>query len=237
MAYEASQEPSISPAFNRRHALIFLLTVITLVHLPSIIARSLWIEHGVSKNDFVTVVVWPCLSIYIMLLYPILLIHIRPEVATFNCVWFRWKRSEFVRLPLLMIGMFLVASVSYVLFGILRLPKDTGWLPLSEHNKLFWTWMAIRIALLGPVAEEVFWRGYVQSTLSRISRPWIAIIGQALLFGLLHLRPIAGTVQMCSLGLIFGIWSHKQKTLLPIIIAHIANNSIIVALLLIRSFS
>ena len=237
MTDEVSQDSSISLDFNRRYALILLLTVIALVHLPSIIARGLWIEYGISKNDSVTFVVWPCLQLYLMLLCPILLIHIKPEVTTFNCIWFQWKRSEFVRLPLLMIGMFLVALVSYILFGILHLPKGIGWSHLSDHNSLFWTWTAIRIALLSPVAEEIFWRGYVQSTLSRISRPWIAIIVQALLFGLLHFRSMASTVQMCLIGLIFGIWCHKQKTLLPIIIAHIANNSIIVALWLIRSFS
>ena len=223
---EVSQESSTPSDFSKRYALTLLLVVIAFVHLPSVISRGFWIEDGNSKNDSVIFVVWPCLKLYLMLVCPILLVHIKPEIATFDCIWFRWKRSELVRLPLLMLCMLLIAAASYILFGILHLPKGFSLSLQSDHNSLFWIWTVTRIILLGPVVEEIFWRGYVQGTLSRVTHPWIAILGQALLFGLLHFRPMAGTLQMCLIGLVFGIWCHKRKTLLPVIIMHIVNNSV-----------
>jgi len=90
---------------------------------------------------------------------------------------------------------------------------------------LLFIWLSIRICVLSPVAEEFFWRGYVQSTLLKICHPALAVIGQAALFGLVHFRPVLGFVQVCLYGLVFGIWCYRRKTLLPIIIMHIMINS------------
>jgi membrane protease YdiL (CAAX protease family) len=225
---EVSKKSSTRRDFNKRCAIILLFAVIAFVHLPSLITKSLWIEEGRSKNDIVAHILLPCIQFYLMLLCLTVLLWTKPKLIAFDCTWFRWNRSEFIRLPLLVLGVLLIGILVIALAHILHSQISTHSLLCSNrHNTVFWLWLVIRITLLSPIIEEVFWRGYVQSTMTRALGAWVGVIGQAILFGMLHFYyPLLGMVQTCLLGLVFGIWCHKRKTLLPVIIMHVARNSL-----------
>jgi membrane protease YdiL (CAAX protease family) len=151
---------------------------------------------------------------------------IKPKPITFDCIWFRWTRSEIIKFPLLILGTLIVGIVIVTLSHFLNLSVNTDFLLWNDdHSKAFWSWILIRTILLSPVFEEVFWRGFIQSAITRIFGAWIGVLGQALLFGLLHIYyPPLGMLNACLLGLVFGIWRHNRKTLLPVIIMHIIRN-------------
>ena len=227
---EVPQESSV-PAFNKHYAIILLLGVVVFFFLSNLTIRYLWIENGRSKNDFAVFILWPVIGLYLMLLCPMVFLRTKPRLAVFDCNWFRWTRSELIRLPLLVIGMPLVVIIVVALARILHLPINANILLWSNHSIVFFIWVTIRTTLLGPVIEEVFWRGYVQGTMARTFRPRTAVLGQALLFGLLHFfSPVLGMVKAFLMGLMFGAWRYKRKTLLPIIIMHVASNSVAVAI-------
>lgn len=223
---EISKVSSVQCDFNKRYAIILLFALIIFVHSPNLITKSLWVEEGRIKNDFVAHILLPCVQYYLMLLCPIVLLRIKPELIAFDCIWLRWTRSEIIRLPLLVLGILLGSIVVITLSLLLNLPVKYDFLLWNNyHNKAFWFWLVIRPIFLSPVFEEVFWRGFVQSTITRALGAWVGVLGQALLFGLLHIyKPFLGIVNACIVGLVFGIWRHNRKTLLPIIIMHILRN-------------
>lgn len=226
---EVTQESSISRDFNKRYAVILLLVVIVLVHLPSLISRTIWVEDNWSRNDYVFCIFLPVLGLYLMILSPIILLRTNPRLTAFDCAWFRWTRSELIRFPLLVLGVLLVIIVIYAFVHIVHSSKSSHIYLRSNHNLAFWIWVMITTTLLSPVIEEVFWRGYVQGTLERAFRPWISILLQAILFGLTHFGP-TDMLRACLIGLVFGIWRYKRNTLLPIIIMHVINNSVAFAI-------
>ena len=85
------------------------------------------------------------------------------------------------------------------------------------------------IGILGPIAEELLFRGVVLDSLlhwDRIEgRPWLAIILSAVLFSLAHMNP-AQLPATLSMGLFFGWLCYRTGSLLPGIVLHVFNNSL-----------
>ena len=91
-------------------------------------------------------------------------------------------------------------------------------------------WMGVlAIALLGPVLEEMLFRGGVTEELLKRFSAGKAILYSALIFGIFHLNP-AQIVPACFVGLLLGWLYYKTRSLTPCIIVHIMNNGLSVAL-------
>lgn len=85
--------------------------------------------------------------------------------------------------------------------------------------------------IMAPIAEELLCRGAILAALLRIMPrwPWVAIVIQALIFGLVHLDP--AQMVYCSLyGLLLGWLCWRTASLLPGIFVHIANNATVLVL-------
>ena len=83
------------------------------------------------------------------------------------------------------------------------------------------------VLVLGPITEEFLCRGAILATCSHIS--WkFGIFASALMFGIMH-GNITQLFNAFILGLIFAYATLKSRSIIPAIIAHIANNSIAVA--------
>lgn len=94
-------------------------------------------------------------------------------------------------------------------------------------------WGVVALTVLGPLCEELVFRGGVMRPLLRQGvRPWVAIGVSAVLFGLLHGNLAQGFFAML-LGILFGILYYRTGNLLLSSLCHILNNSISVALMLI----
>jgi CAAX prenyl protease-like protein len=98
-------------------------------------------------------------------------------------------------------------------------------------------WLAIRVAtaiLLVPVTEELAFRGFLARRLSSRSFDtlwprqitWPAILVSSLAFGLLHHRPVAGTLA----GLCYALVFRRRGAISDAIVAHAVTNAALVAI-------
>lgn len=82
------------------------------------------------------------------------------------------------------------------------------------------------IALLGPVAEELCFRGAVIGGMLRQGcRPWTAVAVSSLLFGLVHFNP-AQVPFAAAMGLVLGVLYLRTGSLLLPMLVHVVNNSL-----------
>ena len=90
----------------------------------------------------------------------------------------------------------------------------------------------VTIVLIGPAAEEVYFRGLLMGWLSRHWGMGWAIAGSALLFGLFHLeflRPGGGaglvfTVELVASGIVLGLAAARTGSLWASFAIHAVNN-------------
>lgn len=93
----------------------------------------------------------------------------------------------------------------------------------------------LAVCIIGPVAEELCFRGVTLSRMSRI-RPWIAVLIQAVLFGIVHLNVLQSSYA-ALLGIFLGYITVRYRNIMYAIIGHIAFNAYTVVLGAIKSDS
>ncbi len=94
---------------------------------------------------------------------------------------------------------------------------------MMENTSTFW--LLLGVGIIAPIAEEIIFRGFIQNKLLSSFPVWLAIVIQAVFFGLIH----GNLVQMSYafvIGLIFGLLVYKSNSIYPAIILHVLNNSI-----------
>ncbi len=221
----ANVNPGVMDTPRKLQMLAVLLGALLAVFLPPLLANIFCIRDGRSTNDVVVFVILPTIQAILLVGLPFVLVRKMRHLSAFDCVWLRWDRSEFIKFWLMPLGVVLSLAITAFLMHQFGLPitEDVS----CEHDyTLILGWCTVFSVLAGPFAEEVFWRGYVQSTLTRLVRPAIAIVTQAALFGLIHFRPVLGSLEASLFGLIFGLWCYRRKTLLPAIVVHMAINGV-----------
>ena len=72
----------------------------------------------------------------------------------------------------------------YWIFGELSIDADMGtnW----ESNSIDIALLFLMVAIVGPIAEELMFRGYILDAINRKHSDWTAIIWSSILFGLIH---------------------------------------------------
>jgi membrane protease YdiL (CAAX protease family) len=83
----------------------------------------------------------------------------------------------------------------------------------------------ITIGILGPVFEELLFRGLVFGELRKIMPVKVALVLQALLFGVYHLNVVQGAYAFL-LGLLIGYVYYRSNSIIAPVIIHIAINSL-----------
>ena len=82
------------------------------------------------------------------------------------------------------------------------------------------------VLVIGPIAgtaEEVFFRGYMQSMLRERWRPAAAVVVTSAAFALLHVDWVHGTLAF-GLGLYLGLCTELTGSALPAVAGHVVNN-------------
>jgi len=96
-----------------------------------------------------------------------------------------------------------------------------------------WWWSLTLCGLLPAVCEELFFRGWMLAAFAGDSRRRGvrvgAIVGQAALFALFHLLP-ERMPQTFALGLVCGWMTLRCRSIVPALAAHVAHNSVPLAL-------
>jgi membrane protease YdiL (CAAX protease family) len=81
------------------------------------------------------------------------------------------------------------------------------------------------VGVVAGIAEEVFFRGYMQSLLRERWRPWTAIVVTSVCFGALHLDPVHAALAFL-LGLYLGFVVELSGSALPAVTCHVVNNGV-----------
>jgi membrane protease YdiL (CAAX protease family) len=84
------------------------------------------------------------------------------------------------------------------------------------------------VAVVPAFAEELYFRGLVQTLFSRAWTPFWGAIASGVLFGLFHLNPF-DTIGLIGLGIFFGYARYRSASMLPPILLHFLNNLLAVA--------
>ena len=131
--------------------------------------------------------------------------------------------SILVKTVALIFGSMYVLNVAMEWIALPDFMEDT-FMELSDEPMA-----VVAMALLAPIVEEMMFRGAIQGYLMRrSSNPWTGIIVTALIFGAIHMNP-QQVVYATMLGIIFGWIYYRTRSLLPVIVGHVLNNSIAVA--------
>lgn len=85
------------------------------------------------------------------------------------------------------------------------------------------------IALLPGAAEEMFFRGLMQTSMAARWGRWPAVLITAAAFGLVHVNPLQGSLAALA-GLYLGWIVERFESVRPAMAAHAANNALFVAL-------
>ncbi|MCR4764664.1 MAG: CPBP family intramembrane metalloprotease [Bacteroidaceae bacterium] len=100
-----------------------------------------------------------------------------------------------------------------------------NWLE-STFSNMEGSWLGVlAIAIVGPVLEEMLFRGAITTELLKGYSPKKAIIYSALIFGIFHINP-AQVLNAFLIGLLLGWLFYKTRSLVPCIVIHILNNSL-----------
>lgn len=91
--------------------------------------------------------------------------------------------------------------------------------------------LAVFALVVAPIAEELFFRGFVFTALRERLNPWWAAIGTGLLFGFVHISgsPIGFLPPLALLGFLLCLVYWKTGSIYPTIALHSLNNSIALA--------
>lgn len=117
---------------------------------------------------------------------------------------------------LLMVVIGLLGSVGYSF----QIPE----LPLPESNLLEQILCISYICVLGPVCEEILFRGVILQSLRKFGN-MTAIIASSVMFAMFHMNPVQFMVPIL-VGLVLSYMTIQSKSIFPAILAHIANNTL-----------
>jgi membrane protease YdiL (CAAX protease family) len=142
----------------------------------------------------------------------------RPDLAL------RWPAQPVVRLAVA--GAFVLGPVGLLLGSLLARPFfGTFELDLSRPGFLV---PALVFALANGVMEELSYRGALLGWTSRVTGTWLAVLGQAIVFGLAHGgadvggSPIVLMLALGAGGLLAGVITLQTRSLLVPIVWHVA---------------
>ncbi len=117
----------------------------------------------------------------------------------------------------------------------------TEWMSLENNLEQQFLSMAttvpgmLAIGVVGPITEEYVFREAIQGGMLRNGvRPWIACVVSALVFGIIHMNP-AQIPFAFMVGLAFAYVYYRTRSIIPVMICHIINNSSAVVLMNIYS--
>ena len=166
---------------------------------------------------------------------PFLLARMAPRAAGFDTQWLpgsRWHWAWFLGMVfLLIVSKVLVAALAATFVGSPSPRPSFGSGLVTPTGVVF---LGIAGIFIAPLAEEIFFRGYLLEQLRKLTRTGIALLIQSLLFGLIHLytRGLFTSLALINsgdafiVGMILGVWRIKFRSLLPLVLAHVLLNTV-----------
>ena len=134
-------------------------------------------------------------------------------------------------LPILCV-LFVSVVIVAKLINYMPQPEPVYELIFKEARPKVLILVAFLISLLGPIIEEIFFRGFLYSALRKSIGAFWAILLSAFLFSILHTN-ILGFLPIMALGLFLAYLREKTNSLMPSIVVHVFHNSVLVIMMFI----
>ena len=186
--------------------LIAGLTVVTMVVFQLAVllgAHFIWYPHeslaDVSKQPILLIVSQVLIYIPVALCM-VMLVEGRYHVSFWSAIQWNWPRPEW-RLMALGAVMFFVLSV---LQNLLPMPPDTPFEHLFDRPRDAYLLSLVAVTL-GPLMEELFFRGFLYPVLARRMGAAWGVVLTALPFGLIHLPQYAWAWSAALVIILVGV--------------------------------
>jgi membrane protease YdiL (CAAX protease family) len=219
-----SRQDDKSSGKNWRILTLLLLSIVV-SHTPIAIGCIIFLEGDFIEKNIVLLKLLRIFSMILMIAFAVGIwrITIIPRISM---QWIGKKKVSTI-LGVIALPFILITSdvILRQIFNRLGIYVSDIVIQRQDSIALFIAEM-ILVVLVTPIVEEIFWRGYVQGILERITSWPIAVFGQAFLFALIHMVNIAGRFNIFVIGLILGFWRCRKRTLIPLIVAHMVFNSL-----------
>lgn len=205
---------------------LFIGLAVFIVALEAVATIATLFLHDAAKRGYWTVAEeFTAYLILFAALKIIFFFHQRPLLRSLA-----WVSQPFGPLPLMGVGFALVV-VSIVLQIVLRTPDTvTPFDRLLTGDPLSRVAIAVFGVTLGPVIEELLFRGFLQPVLVNAGGVFPGILITSCLFGAVHLSQNAGIWQSGVLialaGFVFGVVRHVSGSTRASSIVHIAYNTL-----------
>ena len=135
------------------------------------------------------------------------------------------------------IGVGIISSIIYSIYsfilelgGIIIPAPDFNF---PTDNPFMLTLILVYVCVLGPILEEIIFRGFILKSMQRYGN-LTAIIVTSVLFSMFHLN-LVQFVPPILIGFVLAFITIKSKSIVPGIIAHMFNNTVAFAMSLIPS--
>lgn len=138
----------------------------------------------------------------------------------------------------LSLGIIITASIiittsfiSLIFSEFAAAPEQNPYMEMSQERLKLITILAIFIA---PIVEEIFFRGFMQPAISKLTGPFLGIVITALIFAVSHTQYLEYSTALYSvtaIGIILGVTRYKTGSVMPGIFAHFFNNLLAVAVI------
>jgi membrane protease YdiL (CAAX protease family) len=198
-----------------------LVGAIVFVHLPMLPVFLVPVGHSLYLCQFLTYA--------LVASVPFLLAELAPRAAAFDAQWSPkgWKHYVGILVPLLLV--FASNPLAQKLTTCFNLGSHRPYFipTLPGFSRLTIAFDGLLFLVAAPVAEEIFWRGYVLDQLRKLTHWTIALPLHALLFALGHLifyTTFSVPLAVFLHALVVGAWRIRFKALLPLILIHGAIN-------------
>ncbi len=154
----------------------------------------------------------------------------RPSARTFGLRSFR--RSAYGWLAIAFVAYYVLAIVYGLVFNPPQeeLPKELG----AEEGVGLAIATGILLIVVAPVAEEIFFRGFLYQAFRNSFGVWPGAILSGLVFGVIHFE-FFKLVQLAILGVILALLFERTQSLWPPIMLHAINNTLAFIYLMVDS--
>ncbi len=202
-----------------RSGIVFTLLMLIFLGVSFLVSLSAWNGGSVTLSLFQNII----LSESIVLLPGLIVATVcGSEVEEI----FRFRRLKFSTCVFIVIFMICIEPLVSAVNALSLLFSDNAAAGIAKeyiNEDSSFAAVALIMAVIGPLAEELAFRGIIYAGLRKSGRLFSAIVLQALLFGLMHLN-LNQMSYAIVLGIAFGILDEVTGSLWPGLIGHFMIN-------------
>lgn len=208
-----------------------IVTSLAIIITPTVILSFFFSPPGLSQTTVTpyTVFLTSLLTNILMLLYLYLLI-VRPKVFTWKQLGLRKVAHDDLKRALVLF-LFVGSLIAILQALLLRLGLPLNQYSFTSKDGAYLAYAVV--VLITPIAEELYFRGFLFKGLLIHQKPWLAYVISAGLFALLH-PPLLVMVEVFCIGLLLAYTLRETKSVWPGVLIHAVNNAVVFGYLLYR---